>query len=105
MDIKEALKGVDYSFFEKILSKNDFTKMNGYETSRFVYAATWMKYRMKFYEEKTRSDTAMQTIVKKNMEMEDLLERFKELAKKYEEKTGERIDIPETSVSAIAKDA
>lgn len=98
MDIREALKGVDYTFFEKILSSNDFTKMNGYETARFVYAATWMKYRMKFYEEKARADKAMRKIVDKNIEMENILEKFKELAAVYEKETGCKYEVPQTSV-------
>jgi|GEM_PF-4376977 len=102
---RKLMEGVSYKFFDEILSRNDFTKFtDAYAAMRFVYEATWTKYRMKFFEEKVRADRANSIIIAKNIEMEKLLEQFKTLAKTHEEKTGERIDIPKTSVDPITFD-
>lgn len=55
---------------DKILSLMDLEKLNMYEVVKKVYEATYMKYHIKFFEEKAMREKLEARIIKKNTELD-----------------------------------
>jgi len=63
---------IDYTFFNKLLENNDFTKMNMYEVCKFIYDATYIRFGQKYYETKAELDHVTLSVIKLTGQLEDL---------------------------------
>lgn len=68
---------VNWNFFNKILEKNDFTKMNMLEVCSAIYERTYLFYGIRFLEEYHRAEDLTKKVVEKVTEIEDLKDKVK----------------------------
>lgn len=75
--LKPEQMKVNWNFFNKILEKNDFTKMNMLEVCSAIYERTYLFYGMRFLEEHYRAEELTKKVVEKVTEIEKLKEQVK----------------------------
>lgn len=95
MDLKE----VPMEYLETILGAVDVTKMNMLQVVQHVYRATYMKYSIKFYEEKMLREQVEERMIEKvklvdemESKLSDLKEQLDAACEKNKE-LQERVDV------------
>lgn len=74
------MKGIPHQPLHDIIGAiKDIENKNMMEIVTIIYEATYLRYHMKFFEEKGMRERLEQRMIKKNQEIEELQLRIKEL--------------------------
>lgn len=88
------LPEVNWDFFNKLLDNPKIPQMNMLEVCKYIYEATFIRYAMKFYEEKFRREEYEKKIADKQGEYDKLKAQYEEL----------RVHVPEEVIKKIEGD-